>query len=342
MAQTGAVTGVMTGVATGTWHRWEDAWARALYGPAGFYRRPEGPAGHFATSAQGLAGTGVVLAEAVLALAARHELHTVIEIAAGRGELLDRLHTASGGAVRLVGVDIVPRPPGLPESVEWHTSPGGAALPEELTDLTGVLVLAHEWLDVVPCPVVARETTSQPWHHVEVDPTTGDERPGAAVEGTDLTWLTDHVPDHVQRAEVGLPRDTAYTSLCARVTDGLVVAVDYGHTRQHRPVDGTLTAYRDGVQRTPVPDGSCDLTAHVAVDTLGATSLQTQRAALHDLLGRAVPPPHSLSGTDPGAYLTALGRTSALTALTDPRGLGGFWWALTARGQVALAADRRG
>ena len=30
---------------------WEQAWAEALYGPRGFYRRPEGPAGHFRTAA---------------------------------------------------------------------------------------------------------------------------------------------------------------------------------------------------------------------------------------------------------------------------------------------------
>ena len=46
--------------------------------------------------------------------------------------------------------------------------------------------------------------------------------------------------------------------------------VDYGHARADRPAAGTLTGYREGRQVAPVPDGSCDLTAHVAMDSLGA------------------------------------------------------------------------
>ncbi len=40
--------------------------------------------------------------------------------------------------------------PGLDERIEWLRSPGGAGLPPELTDLRDALVVAHEWLDVVP------------------------------------------------------------------------------------------------------------------------------------------------------------------------------------------------
>ncbi|NED77150.1 hypothetical protein G3I51_33510, partial [Streptomyces sp. SID9944] len=35
------------GGAAGGWLGWRAAARDALYGPAGFYRRPEGPAGHF-------------------------------------------------------------------------------------------------------------------------------------------------------------------------------------------------------------------------------------------------------------------------------------------------------
>ena len=41
------------------------AWAQALYGPSGFYRQAAGPAGHFATSAQGLPGVDELLADLV-------------------------------------------------------------------------------------------------------------------------------------------------------------------------------------------------------------------------------------------------------------------------------------
>ena len=36
-----------------TWLPWQRAWQDALYGAHGFYRRAEGPAGHFATAVQG-------------------------------------------------------------------------------------------------------------------------------------------------------------------------------------------------------------------------------------------------------------------------------------------------
>lgn len=321
------------------WQRWDVAWQHALYGPDGFYRR-SAPADHFATSAQGLGTTGTLLAQALLELANRHGLTRIVEVGAGRGELLTglsrALHEAAGVTARpagteLIGVDIVDRPAHLPDDIGWLRSPGGARLPDELTGLAATLVVAHEWLDVVPCPVVARAPDDGRWHHVEVD-AAGMERKGPLAEGADLAWLADHVPDHVQRAEVGLPRDVAHADLLARVDQGLVLAVDYGHTAATRPQGGTLTGYRDGTQVPPVPDGSCDLTAHVAVDSLGAGALRTQREALHDLLGRPTLPPHELSATQPAAYLDALGRANALATLTRPGGLGDFWWATTLRG----------
>ena len=36
------------------WCRWQQAAETALYGEEGFYRRPEGPAGHFRTSVHAL------------------------------------------------------------------------------------------------------------------------------------------------------------------------------------------------------------------------------------------------------------------------------------------------
>ena len=77
-----------------------------------------------------------------------------------------------------------------------------------------------------------------------------------------------------------------------------------------------------------MPDGSCDLTAHVAVDALDHDELTTQRAALRDLGIAGATPDVALARTDPAAYLTALARSSAAVALTDPAGLGGFAWVL--------------
>ena len=67
---------------------WREAWHEALYGPRGFYRRPEGPAGHFTTSTHG--PLGVQLADALGRLADREGVHHVVDVGCGRGELLDR------------------------------------------------------------------------------------------------------------------------------------------------------------------------------------------------------------------------------------------------------------
>jgi hypothetical protein len=67
------------------------------------------------------------------------------------------------------------------------------------------------------------------------------------------------------------------------------MAIDYGHVRVERATGawdgGTLAAYRRGRLVSPVPDGSCNITAHVAVDACAAavpaTSTHLHRTA-HD------------------------------------------------------------
>lgn len=322
---------------------WPEAWHRALYGPGGFYRRPEGPAGHFATSAQGLGDAGSVLAEALVHLAVRHGLGHVVEVGAGRGELLARLRQAAarrGVPLQLTGLDVVDRPSGLAPEVAWWSSPGGAALPRQLRGLHNVLVVAHEWLDVVPCPVVRED--GGVWRPLAVAPD-GTESMAGDLAPDDAAWLARWWPLPPARedlgparAEVGRARDLAHRDLVERVEHGLVLVVDYGHTDAERPHHGSLTAYRSGAQVLPVPDGTCDLTAHVAVDSLGAGRLVRQREALLDLLGPAHPPEHGRSRTDPAGYLADLARSSRLGLLTARGGLGDFWWALTGRGGVDL------
>ena len=307
---------------------WREAWHTALYGPEGFYRSGEGPAGHFTTSTHG--PFGGLLAGALARLADREGAMHVVDVGCGRGELLTRLHEARPD-LRLTGVDVVDRPGALPDAVRWLRSPGGGSLPPALENLTGVLVLAHEWLDVVPC-TVAEVVAAGRLAVVLVDPTTGEESTGAPPSPEELAWCDRHWPVDAlpvgARVEVGTTRDDAWRDLTARVRHGILVAVDYGHTRAARPTYGTLAAYRDGAQVTPVPDGSCDLTAHVAVDALEHDTLASQREALHDLGVRGDTPDVGLARTDPAGYLTALAHSSAAAALTDPGGFGGFAWAL--------------
>lgn len=312
---------------------WEAAWASALYGPDGFYRR-SAPAEHFATSAQGVPGGGQLLAEAVLALARRHGCSRVVDVGCGRGELLAALRSLDA-ALHLTGVDVVPSPSGL-EIDRWLVSPGGAALPDALSDLDGTLVLAHEWLDVVPCPVIGRDGDGV-WRSVGVE-ADGQEHLGAALSGEELAWAQRRLGPDVHRAEVGLTRDRAAADLLSRVRSGVVVIVDYGHTAADRPAHGTLTAFREGREVRPVPDGSCDLTAHVATDSLAdavratgrsSPTLITQREIFRALLpdaDPATPVPHALARSEPTAYLRALARRGALATLTARGGLGDLWW----------------
>lgn len=313
---------------------WREAWHEALYGTDGFYRRPEGPAGHFTTSAHGPLGS--VLAEAVGRLADREGVAHVVDLGCGRGELLHQLAVLRPD-LRLTGVDVVTRPVELPDTVEWIISPGGAGLPPTLDALEDVLVLAHEWLDVVPC-TVAEVVGPGGLAVVLVDPVTGEEGLGDPPTAEELAWVEEHWPldglGDGSRVEVGLARDLAWDDLASRVRHGVLVAVDYGHTRADRPPHGTLTGYRAGSVVAPVPDGSCDLTAHVAVDSLAHDAVLPQGEALRGVGIETGVPPRTLARTDPAAYLTALARASAATAVTDPSGLGGFHWVLRRVGRA--------
>ena len=98
---------------------------------------------------------------------------------------------------------------------------------------------------------------------------------------------------------MGLARDRAWSDLVSRVRRGTVLGVDYGHTLATRPASGTLTAYRSGRVVAPVPDGSCDLTAHVAVDSLEHDQVTTQRDALRSLGLHAETPAVELAAHGP-------------------------------------------
>ncbi|MZG19481.1 hypothetical protein GTY44_39400, partial [Streptomyces sp. SID5914] len=133
---------------------------------------------------------------------------------------------------------------------------------------------------------------------------------------------------------------------------GLAVAVDYAHTAAARPPFGTLTGFREGRETEPVPDGSCDITAHVALDACAAAHtarctpghappdalMRPQREALHALGVTGARPPLALASTDPAAYVRALAGASEAAELTAPGGLGDFWWLLQPVGSLDAAA----
>ncbi|WP_327042135.1 SAM-dependent methyltransferase [Micromonospora ureilytica] len=382
---------------------WRDAMSRALYGPGGFFVAGAGPADHFRTSVHASpAFTSALLrliseVDSTLGHPPRFD---VVDVGAGRGELLRAIHQAVGGAVgvsarlspdepssvaarpslaervRFTAVEYAHRPENLPEEINWTAEiPAG---------ITGVL-LATEWLDNVPLDVAVH--TEDGWRYLLVDPDSGAETLGEPVSSADLDWLTNwwpspanrpstdgdpnpgatwsdattesesgfgaarpaqgssltarsrpgcpETPHSDHRAEIGRLRDEAWANAVGKISRGLAVAVDYGHLRDARPVDGTLTGYRGGRQVPPVPDGSSDVTAHVAMDSVAsagaavarcAYSLVLQRDALRALGADGGRPSLSLAGTDPVGYVRALAAASAVAELTDPAGLGGHLW----------------
>ncbi|HEX6247323.1 MAG TPA: SAM-dependent methyltransferase [Nocardioidaceae bacterium] len=306
---------------------WKKAWDAALYGPGGFFRR-EAPAAHFRTSVHASA----LFARAVVELARRAGLDTIVDVGAGRGELLREAHRVDP-SLTLLGVEVAARPDDLPEAIAWTS-----ALPESVDGL----VVANEWLDNIPCHVVEVDDRGTP-RVVHVDPTTGRETLGAAVTDRsvpasvgawcDRWWpLRGTAPG--TRAEVGTTRDEAWADVVRRVTRGLAVAVDYGHTAQDRPPFGSLRSYRAGREVDVIPNGSRDVTAHVAVDAVAARVdgvVVRQREALQQLGVSGRRPDLDLATTDPQGYLRALSEAGEAAELADPVGLGGFWWVVTAR-----------
>jgi SAM-dependent MidA family methyltransferase len=287
---------------------WRTAWDRALYGPDGFYRR-HAPADHFRTAVHG----SDLMARALLRLVRSHDLDTVVDVGAGRGELLVALHRLAPD-LELLAVEVAPRPAGLPDPVAWST-----VLPESVDGL----VVAHEWLDNIPCHVAAVDDEGDV-RVVHVDPSTGEESFGhrvstAGVPPSMAEWLEQWWPlegrEPGARAEIGTARDLAWSDVVRRVERGLAIAVDYGHTVGSRPLDGSLRSYRDGRQVPVLPDGSRDVTAHVAVDSVAAVvdgTVTTQREALTRLGVDASRPPVALATDDPAARRRAAGpRTPA-------------------------------
>jgi SAM-dependent MidA family methyltransferase len=332
------------------WEPWRTAVEQALYGPAGFYRRPEGPAGHFRTSPHvgpDLARALLVLLDDVDAALGHPDRLDVVDVGAGRGELLTQLRAQSGrfgGRLRLLGVDLAARPPGLPDDVCWS-----AVVPAGMTGL----VVANEWLDNVPVDVV--EVGPEGPRLVLVDPATGAERPGDLPDTDDAAWLRRWWPvaeaSAGSRAEVGRPRDEAWAGLVRSLRSGVAVGIDYWHAAADRAAGryptGTLAGYRDGRSVRPVPDGGCDVTAHVALDSCAAAGaaagaaasmLATQRAALLALGVDGRLPDPGLARCDPGGYAARLARASRAAELLDPGGLGGFGWLVQT---VGMALPRR-
>ena len=315
------------------WPTWRQATERALYGPGGVFTHAGGPRAHFATAtsagpalAQALVGV-VRHVDAALGHPPRVDL---VEAGAGGGDLMARLvPLLPDDLARRVAPCVVersPAPPGWPDSWPWQ--------PRMPARIRG-LVLAVELLDAVPLDVVV--ATPDGPRLVLVDPRTGAERAGPPPTGPDQAWLARWWPlppaGAGQRAEVGSPRDRLWAELVGAVSQGLLIAVDYGHQRDERVSgrwqEGSLAAYRAGRAVPVVPDGTADVTAHVAIDAVaaagvaagaGVTWLGRQRAALRAVAAGGVP------GVVGDGGLGDLAARAGWAQLCDPVGLGAFYW----------------
>ncbi|WP_371578180.1 SAM-dependent methyltransferase [Streptomyces sp. NBC_01314] len=317
----------------GPWRCWRAATQEALYGAHGFYRQPDGPAAHFRTSVHAsplfAAAVARLLCRVDEALGRPGELGFV-DMGAGRGELVSGVLAALPADVssrtRAYAVELAGRPRDLDHRIEWLAEP-----PKGVAGL----LFANEWLDNVPVEVVEVDAAGLARRVLVRED--GSELLGEPVGGEEAGWLGRWWPldpEEGLRAEVGLPRDRAWAAAVAGVERGLAVAVDYAHLAGSRPPFGTLTGFREGRETAPVPDGSCDITAHVALDAcaLPGARLLTQREALRALGVAAGRPPLSLATADPAAYVRALAGAGEAAELTAPGGLGDFGWLLQSVG----------
>ncbi|MBW6432836.1 SAM-dependent methyltransferase [Actinoplanes hulinensis] len=307
---------------------WRSAMQAALYGSGGFFvRESEGPRDHFRTSVH----SSPLFAGAIARLVARvdealghPEAFDLVDVGAGRGELITALPAALpedlAGRVRATAVEIAPRPAGLDSAVRWRQE-----LPERITGL----LVATEWLDNVPLDVLETDDDGR-LRTVLVDRATGAETLGPEADPADRSWAGRWWPGG-GRIEVGRPRDEAWAEAVSAIERGAALCIDYGHVKAERPMFGTLTGFRRGRQVPPVPDGGCDVTAHVAMDAVAAAAgvphrMVRQREALRALGVDGARPSLETARTDPAGYLRALSAAGAAAELTDPAGLGGHWW----------------
>ena len=216
---------------------------------------------------------------------------TVTDVGAADGILLRRLMNLWPDDLRAAtewrGIDIRARPPGLDSSIAWivgDIQEIGARLPA-----APGLVVAHELLDDIPCDIVEPDDDGN-LHVILVEPSTGMQSVGPllgdaagcsalGVDGVALAawcanWWSRREP--TARIEVGIARDATWRCISSLVTDGMAIAIDYAHVRDERMAGrwdgGTLAAYAAGRPVRAVPDGTCNITAHVAIDSCRAAS----------------------------------------------------------------------
>lgn len=276
----------------------------------------------------------------------------VVDVGCGDGALLNALvalvdmrpppadqATALATRIRPRGVDLRPRPPTLDPQIAWTQGVAPAVVPPGIVGL----VVAHEWLDDLAVDVVGVTGSHQATRRV-VDVADLKHRATAAasdddaVQWTRTWWPSALDPDsQTTHAESGQHRDRAWAQIASAVDAGLLLAIDYGHRRDDRPREATLRGFAGGTPLAPVPDGSMNLTAHVAMDACAAAAravLSDRGSDGHDAL---ITQKHALSALEQAATSPAGASAPGLQSLVehgqraelmDPLALGANLWLL--------------
>jgi SAM-dependent MidA family methyltransferase len=248
--------------------------ARAFYGSAA--GRAED---HFATAVTDSRRTAErihdIIAVPVVDLLEHAPEVTITDVGAGNGRLLHQVKALwepqTSARIRWRGIDLRERPHDLDPVIEWITA-DVHDLADRLEPGPGV-VIAHELLDDIAC-AIAEVGDDGRLRMVDVDPRTGLESLGD--ELPDDPWTAAWWPrrEPAARVEIGHSRDEAWRSITGLIDNGVAIAIDYGHVAVERTAGiwdaGTLTAFCEGRLVRVVPDGTCNITAHVAVDACAA------------------------------------------------------------------------
>jgi len=249
------------------------------------------------------------------------------------GRFAPRLAEIFRSCIEAGHVDVLPRPGKAAGA--YCTSVSKTILPYVLMNYTerlrDVSTLAHEFGHATH-NVMALEQQTWRSHRCGIPMA---EVPSTFAQAIADDYLLENESDPGTRAEVGTTRDAAWADVVSRLARGLAVAVDYGHTRGDRPPWGSLRSYRDGNEVDVRLDGTRDVTADVAVDSVAAAvegTLTSQAAALRTLGVDATRPRLDLANEDPGGYVRALSQAGEAAELTARAGLGDFVWVVTATG----------
>jgi len=263
---------------------WEQAWQESAFGPNGFYTL-QAPEGHFRTAVTAGRAIADLVTDYIGEFLEHHQHACIDDLGAASGQLLQDIATWSDDQrlsqrICLRGFDLRPRPEGLDSRINWVCGDLHRTLAGQPA-ITGIAI-AHELLDDLPCPIIeadsdgrARVILAQD-HQAYLGPPV--DSPGHEEFRHWESWAAQWWPIErsFMRCEIGLPREHLWQLIVDHVASGWALAIDYGHVKPERVAGtwdaGTCIGYRDGRAVAPRTDGHANLTAHVAMDALQAST----------------------------------------------------------------------